>query len=88
MDHFPEETVPNASVYNFTVYKRWNVTACVPLPYLLLIGNFVFSGNISCANCTLYTCLNNSILLNGQSIKIVKQQPYIWLPVKLNSRIF
>lgn len=33
-------TVPSASVYNFTMYKRWNVTACVPLPYLLLIGNF------------------------------------------------
>ena len=35
-------TASSASVYNFTMCKSWNVTACVPLPYLLLIGNFVF----------------------------------------------
>lgn len=45
-------TASSVSVYNFTMN---NVAACVPLPYLLLIGNFVFFLEIFIVSTVPYT---------------------------------
>ncbi|XP_035582368.1 uncharacterized protein LOC118356788 isoform X2 [Zalophus californianus] len=57
-------TANSASTYNFTMFKEMNVTACVPLPYLFLIGNFSFDNGINCIKCRLYSCVNSSIEFN------------------------
>nr|XP_035976419.1 endogenous retrovirus group K member 9 Env polyprotein-like isoform X1 [Halichoerus grypus]XP_035976420.1 endogenous retrovirus group K member 9 Env polyprotein-like isoform X2 [Halichoerus grypus] len=77
-------TAKTASAYNFTIFKEINVTACVPLPYLILIGNFSFNDGISCIKCRLYSCINSSIEFKpGYSLMILQQRSHIWLPVNL-----
>lgn len=77
-------TANSASTYNFTIFKEMNVTACVPLPYLFLVGNFSFYNGINCTRCRLYSCINNSIEFEpGYSLTILQQRSHIWLPVNL-----
>ncbi|XP_034849843.1 endogenous retrovirus group K member 13-1 Env polyprotein-like isoform X2 [Mirounga leonina] len=77
-------TVNSASTYNFTSFKERNVTACVLLPYLFLIGNFSFDNGINCTNCRLYSCINSSIEFDSRySLMILQQRSHIWLPVDL-----
>nr|KAF6378942.1 hypothetical protein mMyoMyo1_009815 [Myotis myotis] len=46
------------------------------------------SGEISCINCSFYTCLNSSIVFNqsSESIYILKARPGVWLPVQKHRR--
>uniref|UniRef100_A0A3Q7NKH7 Endogenous retrovirus group K member 13-1 Env polyprotein-like n=1 Tax=Callorhinus ursinus TaxID=34884 RepID=A0A3Q7NKH7_CALUR len=77
-------TANSASTYNFTMLKEMNVTACVPLPYLFLIGNFSFDNGINCTKCRLYSCVNSSIEFEPEySLMILQQRSHIWLPVNL-----
>ncbi|KAL6091118.1 hypothetical protein STEG23_024760, partial [Scotinomys teguina] len=43
-------TAASTSTYNFTVYKEYNITACVPLPCVLLVGNISIGSTITCIN--------------------------------------
>nr|UKS89476.1 envelope protein [Bovine retrovirus CH15] len=70
------------STYNFFNITQYNLTACIPLPYLFLVGNFMYNeGFIQCNNCALYSCLNASI--DAPAIMILQQRMHLWLPVKM-----
>ncbi|KAF7475254.1 Hypothetical predicted protein [Marmota monax] len=77
-------TSQSAASYNFTVFKEYNITTCVPMPYLFFIGNVTFDEGILCFNCKLYTCINTSVSIpSGYSIVLLQQRSHIWLPVNL-----
>ncbi|KAM5150350.1 endogenous retrovirus group K member 13-1 Env polyprotein-like [Callospermophilus lateralis] len=77
-------TSRSPSSYKFTFFKEYNVTTCVPMPYLFLVGNIIFNSGITCHYCKLYTCINTSVpLAPGHSVMILQQRSHIWLPVNL-----
>jgi len=50
----------------FHYNQSYFIQACVPLPFVVAIGNLQFNKalcSITCVNCKLYTCLNSSISL-------------------------
>lgn len=70
-----------------TVTKTVNVSACVPSPYALLIGNVTvhFKGNqfnVSCNNCYLANCISWVPL--GTHVMILKQPSFVMLPVNIS----
>lgn len=76
----------NESTHQHGQYDRKNVTvmACVPEPYVLLIGNFSISFsspiyNTSCINCNITNCVTQGV----DSVVILKQPSFVMLPVNL-----
>ncbi|XP_074189821.1 endogenous retrovirus group K member 113 Env polyprotein-like [Rhinolophus sinicus] len=70
-----------------TVAKTVNISACVPSPYALLIGNVNvhFIGNqfsVSCSNCSLANCISWVPL--GTHVMILKQPSFVMLPVNIS----
>lgn len=64
---YHKNTTSNHSDFKSMVNDIHFVQACVRLPYFLLKSPIIFNefeSLVSCCNCTLYTCLNPSILLN------------------------
>ena len=60
--HFTE-TCRGLSNYFFCCNRPYFIQACVPLPFVIAIGNLQFNKtlcSITCINCKLYTCLNSS----------------------------
>ena len=54
--------------YFFHYNQSYFVQACVPLPFVVAIGNLQFNKtlhSVTCINCKLYTCLNSSIYLRN-----------------------
>ncbi|XP_044768246.1 endogenous retrovirus group K member 18 Env polyprotein-like isoform X2 [Neomonachus schauinslandi] len=77
-------TSRSPSNYTSSSFKETNITACVPLPYLFLVGKLNFNNGISCINCQLYSCLNTSVSVGSDHvIMILQQRSHIWLPVNL-----
>ena len=63
------------SNYFFRYNQSYFIQACVPLPFVIAIGNLQFNktlGSITCINCELYTCLNSSISLRNDSLLILQ----------------
>ena len=59
---------------------------CVPYPFMILVGSVTLSKNASlyhvhCFNCTLTHCIRG--MENNSGALIVKQQPFIMMPVNL-----
>lgn len=70
-----------------TIAKTVHVSACVPSPYALLIGNITihFKGNqfnVSCCNCHLANCVSWVPL--GTHVMILKQPSFVMLPVHVS----
>ncbi|XP_012922065.1 endogenous retrovirus group K member 25 Env polyprotein-like [Heterocephalus glaber] len=64
-----------------------NITACVPQPYLLLLGGFEIDYengtrqfNVTCDNCTLSNCVK----FGYQNVLIIHQPSFVMLPVNLS----
>ena len=56
----------NHSNYSFRYNHSYFIQACVPLPFVIAIGNLQFNKtlrSVTCIDCTLYTCLKSSISL-------------------------
>ncbi|XP_070283037.1 endogenous retrovirus group K member 6 Env polyprotein-like [Myotis yumanensis] len=65
--------------------------ACVHIPYLLLKGPVQWNpttGEISCFDCTLLTCVNNSVPFNHnrESLYLLRARTGVWLPVRMDRR--
>ena len=74
------------SNYFFHYNQSYFIQACIPLPFVLVIGNLQFNKtlcSVTCINCKLYTCLNSSISLRNESLLILRSQHNLWLPVNL-----
>ena len=57
------------SNYSFHYNHLYLIQACVPLPFVIAIGNLQFNKtlcSVACIDCKLYTCLNSSISLKIQ----------------------
>ena len=57
------------SNYSFHYNHSYFIQACVPLPFVIAIGNLQFNKTlhpVTCIDCKLYTCLNPSISLKKQ----------------------
>ena len=57
------ETNHNHSNYSFHYNQSYFIQACIPLPFVLAVGNLQFNKtlcSIIYINCKLYTCLNSS----------------------------
>ncbi|XP_074188343.1 endogenous retrovirus group K member 113 Env polyprotein-like [Rhinolophus sinicus] len=70
-----------------TVAKTVNISACVPSPYALLIGNvnvhFIENQfSVSCSNCSLANCISWVPL--GTHVMILKQPSFVMLPVNIS----
>ncbi|XP_043757898.1 endogenous retrovirus group K member 25 Env polyprotein-like [Cervus elaphus] len=69
----------------------WNATwryprACVPYPFMIIAGSVNLTKNnsqyyIHCFNCTLTNCIQG--IRNNSGVLIVKQPPFVMLPVNL-----
>ena len=62
------------SNYSFCNYHSYFIQACVPLPFVIAIGNLQFNKtlcSVTCIDCKLYTCLNSSISLKNESLLIL-----------------
>ncbi|XP_017658848.1 endogenous retrovirus group K member 18 Env polyprotein, partial [Nannospalax galili] len=73
--------------YTIGKVKSQAVTACVHFPLVILIGHVVIQDmNLTCQNCHLYTCLNNSIAFDPafDSVMILTQRNSLWIPVKIH----
>ena len=74
------------SHYFFCYNQSYFVQACVPLPFVVAIGNLQFNKtlhSVTCINCKLYTCLNSSIYLRNDSLWILRSRHNLWLPINL-----
>ena len=57
------------SNYSFCYNLSYFIQACVPLPFVIAIGNLQFNKtlcSVTCIDCKLYTCLNSSVSLKKQ----------------------
>lgn len=91
MDYFTVSKT-NATIKNSILSgsgSSWNVsvTANVPDPYALLIGNITIDlgneaqiYNISCINCSLSNCINSSV----STVVILQQPAFVFLPVNIS----
>ena len=62
-EHFTG-TSRGSSNYFFCYNQSYFIQACVPLPFVIAIGNLQFNKtlrSVTCINCKLYTCLNSSL---------------------------
>ena len=74
------------SNYFFCYKQSYFIQACVPLPFVIAIGNLQFNKtlrSVTCINCKLYTCLNSSISLRNDSLLILRSQRNVWLSINL-----
>ena len=74
------------SNYFFRYNQSYFIQACVPLPFVIAIGNLQFNKtlcSVTCINCKLYTCLNSSVSLRNESLLILQSQYNLWLSVNL-----
>ena len=63
------------SNYFFCYNHSYFIQACVPLPFVIDIGNLQFNKtlrSVTCINFKLYTCLNSSISLRNYSLLILR----------------
>ena len=64
------------------------IKACVPLPFIFLIGPTFYNascGLLTCQNCSFYTCINSSLQFhNDYSVYILETRSGVWLPVKMH----
>lgn len=66
---------------------KGNVTACVPSPYVFLIGNItvVTNGclfNVTCKLCNLTNCV--TVVPQGTAVMLLKQPSFVMLPVNVS----
>ena len=74
------------SNYSFCFNHSYFVQACVPLPFVIAIGNLQFNKTLysmTCTDCILCTCLNSSVSLKNESLFILLSRRNLWLPVDL-----
>ena len=74
------------SNYFFPYNHSYFIQACVPLPFVIDIGNLQFNKtlhSVTCIDCKWYTCLNSSISLKNKSLLILQSLHNLWLPVDL-----
>ena len=74
------------SNYSFHYTHSYFIQACVPLPFVITIGNLQFNKtlcSVTCIDCKLYTCLNSSISLKKWILLILRSRHSLWLPVDL-----
>ena len=72
--------------YFFRYNQSYFIQACVPLPFVIAIGNLQFNKtlhSVTCINYKLYTCLNSSVSLRNDSLLILRSQHNLWLPINL-----
>ena len=80
------ETSCNHSNYSFLYNHSYFIQACVPLPFVIAVGNLQFNKtlcSVTCIDYKLYTCLNSSISLKHKSLLILRSRRSLWLPVDL-----
>ena len=77
--------------------QRYIVRACVHSPYAFLLArnrndSRVFEGetvyNVYCVNCFISNCVDGNDYSNYKAVMIVKQPPYLMVPVKLEGQWF
>ena len=71
---------------SFHYNHSYFIQACVPLPFVIAIGNLQFNKtlrSVTCIDCKLYTCLNSSISLKNKSLVTLQSQCSLWLPADL-----
>ena len=59
---------------------------CVPLPFVIAIGNLQFNKtlhSVTCIACRLYNCLNSCVSFKNESLLILQSRRNLWLPVDL-----
>ena len=64
--HFTE-TCCGHSNYFFCYNQSYFIQACVPLSFVIAVGNLEFNKtlrSVTCINCKLHTCLNSSVSLS------------------------
>ena len=64
----------NHSNYSFRYNHSYFIQACVPLPFVIAIGNLQFNKDlcsVTCIDCKLNTCLNSSISVKYESLSIL-----------------
>ena len=64
----------SSSHYSSHYYRSYFIQACVPLSFVIAIGNLQFNKtlrSVTCINCKLYTCLNSYISLRYESLLII-----------------
>ena len=74
------------SNHSFRYNRSYFIQACVPLPFVIAIGNLQFNktlNSVTCIDCKLYACLNSSISLKNESLLILQSRRSLWLPVDL-----
>ena len=74
------------SNYFFLYNQSYFIQACVPLPFVIAIGNLQFNKtllSVTCIKCKLNTCLNSSMSLRNDSFLILPSQCNLWLAINL-----
>ena len=74
------------SNYSFCYNHSNFIQACVPLPFVISIGDLQFNKtlhSVTCIDCKWYTCLNSSISLKNESLLILQSLCNLWCPVDL-----
>ena len=74
------------SNYSFCYNLSYFIQACVPLPFVIAIGNLQFNKtlhSVTCIDYKLYTCLNFSVSLKNESLLILRSRHSLWLPINL-----
>ena len=77
--------------------QRYIVRVCIHSPYAFLLARNrndlgVFEGetvyNVKCVNCFISNCVDGNDYNNYKAVMIVKQPPYLMVPVKLEGQWF
>jgi len=69
--------------------QRYIVQACVHSPYAFLLAkNQSDFYNVTCVNCFISNCVDGNDYNNYKAVMIVKQPPYLTVPVKLEGQWF
>ena len=79
-------TICSSSHYSFHYNQSYFIQGCVPLPFVIAIGNLQFNKtlhSVTCINCKLYTCLNSYISLRNESVLILWSWCNLWLLINL-----
>ena len=74
------------SNYSFCYNLSYFMQGCVPLPFVIAIGNLQFNKtlhSVTCIACRLYNCLNSCVSLKNESLLILQSRRNLWLPVDL-----
>ena len=74
------------SNYSFRYNHSYFIQACVPLPFVIAVGNLQFNNtlcSVACIDCKLCTCLNSYVSLKNESLFILQSRHNLWLPVDL-----